>query len=297
MVHLPRVNYVKGSTTGNLQELVFANARAGYALLRTGTQSDLYVTLNGANSWHREVIASNATILHLVATPSEIYAIIAQCSKANVCRHYRLARSALTASTWMTSILPAPSPDSGIGVGAYGPNVWVSEQSRMAALLFTSHDQGRTFTHSSARGLVSINGCDLSATSSSTLWAQCPTGMMVSFLHSRDGGAHWTAVAGREFAGTGGGSFDPVSGTLAYIGYGDVSPAGAKNLFRVTNGGRTATAEGRLKCSNLNGLIFTDVSDGLAACVQTATPDSTVLLGTSDGGATWKKVTSFYDRF
>jgi hypothetical protein len=197
----------------------------------------------------------------------------------------------------MTSILPAPSPDSGIGVGAYGPNVWVSEQSRMAALLFTSHDQGRTFTHSSARGLVSINGCDLSATSSSTLWAQCPTGMMVSFLHSRDGGAHWTAVAGREFAGTGGGSFDPVSGTLAYIGYGDVSPAGAKNLFRVTNGGRTATAEGRLKCSNLNGLIFTDVSDGLAACVQTATPDSTVLLGTSDGGATWKKVTSFYDRF
>lgn len=214
-----------------------------------------------------------------------------------MCKHYRLARSALTASKWATSKLPAPSPDSGIRIGAFGPNVWVSEQSRMAALMFTSHDQGRTFTHSSARGLVSTNGCGLIATSWSTLWAQCPTGMMVSFPYSRDGGTHWTAVAGPEFAGPGGGAFDPVSSTLAYIGYGDVSPAGAKNLFRITNGGRTAAAEGRLKCSNLNCLIFTGVSDGLAACVQTATPASTVLMGTSDGGTAWKKVTSFYDRF
>jgi hypothetical protein len=114
--------------------------------------------------------------------------------------------------------------------------------------------------------------------------------MQVSFFYSGDGGVNWNSLSVKQFAGTGGGAFDPVSSTVAYLAYGLSDSPGPKNLYRVTNDGRTMTAVGKLSCNIVNGLVFTNAMHGLAACDRSNTQATTYLLHTSDGGATWSKV-------
>jgi photosystem II stability/assembly factor-like uncharacterized protein len=163
--------------------------------------------------------------------------------------------------------------------------------------LLTSHDQGQTFTRKSSPEIGSVYACRMTATSNKTLWADCPTGMAVSFLYSGDGGATWNRVPDHTFMGTGGGYFDPVSSTLAYLDFGPADSPGAKNLYRISNEGSTVKAVGKLPCKIADGLVFTDALHGFAACDKNQTYASTVLLQTSNGGLTWKENASFYDPF
>ena len=112
----------------------------------------------------------------------------------------------------------------------------------------------------------------------------------VLLLDSGDGGTSWNRAPTNQFMGTGGGAFDPVSSDLAYLDYGLTLPSGARNLYRITNSGRTMTAVGRLAGNNVYGLVFTDATHGLAACVRDSTDATTYLLRTSDGGATWRRM-------
>ncbi len=77
--------------------------------------------------------------------------------------------------------------------------------------------------------MVSINGCGLDLVTPEDAWAQCPTGMLVSFFYSSDGGARWESVPQRPFAGTGGGFLAPTWNSLAYIDYGETP----NNFYRV----------------------------------------------------------------
>ncbi len=110
---------------------------------------------------------------------------------------------------------------------------------------------------------------------------------------SGDAGVHWIDVSGLEYAGTGGGYFDPVSRSLAYLDYGQTGPSRPKNLFRITNAGRTSTPVGTLRCDGAWGLVFTGATHGLAVCNRSYKLTSTYLLRTSDGGTTWSRVTLF----
>jgi photosystem II stability/assembly factor-like uncharacterized protein len=294
---LPRIHYESDSLTGNLDQLVFATADDGYALMGVGAPTSLYVTLDGAGSWRREVIARNTTILGFTATTRELYAVIANCSKSLACTHYQLARSTLTARTWSFVPLPEWPTDVGVGMGAYGSTVWLTQQSTQTVWLLTSHDQGTTFTRKSAPEIGSVYACRMTATSSMTLWADCPTGMAVSFLFSGDGGTTWNRVPDRQFSGTGGGFFDPVSRSLAYLDFGPADSPGSKNLYRITNDGLSVKAVGKLPCKIADGLVFIDAQHGFAACDQNSSYASTVFLQTSNGGVTWKKNASFYDPF
>ena len=114
--------------------------------------------------------------------------------------------------------------------------------------------------------------------------------MLVAFFHSGDGGVLWNSLPTKEFSGTGGGAFDPLSTTDAYLAYGLVNSPGKNNLYRVTNEGRTMTSVGRLPCNSVYGLVFTSVANGLAACQVSSTQSTDYLLRTSNGGATWRKV-------
>jgi hypothetical protein len=107
----------------------------------------------------------------------------------------------------------------------------------------------------------------------------------------------WVNVSGLGYAGTRGGHFDPVSSSLAYLDYGQTGPSRPKNLFRITNAGRTSTTAGVVRCDDVSGLVFTDANHGLAICDHFYELASTDLVGTSDGGATWSRALSFVERF
>jgi photosystem II stability/assembly factor-like uncharacterized protein len=294
---LPPIHYEADSLTGNLDQLVFANSDDGYALMGVGTPTTLYVTLNGAGSWHREVIASGTMILGFTATSHELYAVVAHCSKSSVCSHYEIARSALTAQAWTVSPLSKWPRDVGVGMGAFGSTVWLTQQSTQTVWLLTSHDGGTTFTRKSAPGIGSVYACRMTATSPTTLWADCPTGMAVSFLYSGDSGTTWNRVPDGQFAGTGGGFFDPVSNALAYLDFGPADSPGTRNLYRITDEGLDLKAVGKLPCKIANGLVFIDALHGFAACDQNDTFPSTIFLQTTNGGRTWHRNASFYDPF
>lgn len=127
----------------------------------------------------------------------------------------------------------------------------------------------------------------MTATSAVTLWAQCPTGMEEQFYFSDDGGARWTLISPvSQISGTGGAYFDPVSTSTGYLDVGFPHD----DLFRITKDAHSHRFEGTLKCDDP--LVFTTASDGLTLCGGLSSRSSR-LLRTTDGGATWTRVTNF----
>ena len=106
----------------------------------------------------------------------------------------------------------------------------------------------------------------------------------------------WVNVCGLGYASTGCGYFDPVSSSLAYLDCGQTGTSRPKNLFRITNAGRTSTTSGVLHCDDVSRLVFTDANHGQAISDHFYELASTYLVGTSDGGATWSRATSFFER-
>ena len=287
--HLPPISSASGSSLGNLSQLTFANAHDGYASLEVGDSFVWYATTNGARSWRRLSAGPGESIVRLDPTPGELYAIIAHCIRAFTCSNYHLAHSPLAGDRWTKEPVPGPLASGDFSLSASGTNVWINLQGREVPLLFTSHNQGRTFSQRSASSLVSVVACAVTPTSSSVLWAECPTGMLVSFFYSGDAGAKWRSISRYAFAGTGGGTFDPVSSSLAYLDFGPYSK-GSKDLYRITNSGKTMRAVGNLACTSTNYLDFVDSTDALAICQMNGSTSSTSLVRTSNGGEVWTKV-------
>jgi hypothetical protein len=167
--------------------------------------------------------------------------------------------------------------------------VWISEQPRGPAVIFVSHNGAKSFTKVTLPNLLSVNGCQLTAESARMLWAECPTGMQESFAYSRDAGTTWSYFHQNQFFGTGGGHFDPVSATLAFLDYGATRP-----LVRYDGIGPLPTTVGVLSCSKINSsleaLDFTNQSDGIALCQPDDGTTSGRLEVTGDGGHDWTSV-------
>jgi photosystem II stability/assembly factor-like uncharacterized protein len=294
-VSLPLIASERGEPTGDLRGLDFVTATDGFALVGENYPIALYETTNGARSWQRVSVHTGESITGLAVTPRLIYAVTAHCSASgDTCRDYHVDRSTLSAEHWTITPLPhsvaalVDSGDFNLDISAYKSDVWINEVTHAGSSIFTSHDEGVTYVASSANNLASVNGCGLTALSTTSLWAQCPTGMMESFFHSSNGGATWSNIVQKQFAGTGGGAFDPVSPTLAYLAYGAMRP-----LVRISDAGAVATNLGRLDCSkvnsSINALFFSDKDHGLALCLPGDSAKSAELLRTSDGGSTWSR--------
>jgi hypothetical protein len=111
---------------------------------------------------------------------------------------------------------------------------------------------------------------------------------MADFFYSHDGGARWSTIPTGLYSNTGGGTFDPVSNTLAYLDYGQsVATAG---LYRITGAGRHLVDVGSLPCASVESLVFSDEAHGLAQCLKSTAVSSAHLVQTSDGGASWHRV-------
>ena len=291
-VSLPPIPPNPETATGMLTSLVFANAHVGYALLGGGSgdlghnhPSVLYATFNGAKTWHKETIAKGDSILAFEASTSEIYAVTARCHGITLpCQDYQLARSTLAAKEWIARSLPGYSAGLEIGLfGVYGSNVWLDVT--QLGLIDTSHDFAKNFTQESHPRMGSPGTCDLTATSASTIWAKCPTGMLANFQLSTDGGVRWRVIPTPEYSNTGGGNFDPVSSSLAYF---DQGP-GAKNtkIYRIVNSSRDLVFVGAVSCHQSLSYVFTSKTRGLALCLTGPSLSSSQLLSTFNGAASW----------
>ncbi len=282
-----------GIANTTLSRLVFANPSDGYAVVGRNYPLKLYATSNGAKTWRLVGLPSTSDLLNLTVTSSLVYATTAKCpAQDGNCGDYRVWRSSLTLQHWTE--LPAlwttgsgPKDNYyGPDVSAIGDTVWELETGFQKITLWTSHNEGRTFSRVNAPDLGSVAGCSLTPESMNDLWAECPTGMEVAFLVSHDAGQQWHHISQGLFSGTGGGSFDPISSQVAYLDYGLVKIRGS-NLFRLSDGGLVPSAVDDLKCSNVS-ILFTSVSKGLADCGKNFT--SSELERTINGGSSWKSV-------
>lgn len=281
----------------NSYELVFANPEVGFAEVGLVSTSTFYVTFNGAKTWHKEKLPFGNRIAGFATTSKNVYAVTVNFEKklnegdgGNT--DYRLAQSSLTSLHWSSTPIPNSNFTWGFlgPIAAFGSNIWISEQ-RSHDLLVRSHNYGKTLTTLVLRfpTLGSTAGCALTATSLATLWAQCPTGMDLQFYYSDDGGARWTLIDPvSQISGTGGGYFDPVSSNLGYLDVGLQND----DLYRITNDAHSAKFVGTFKCVDVNPLVFTSETEGLALCGGNYNPPSRIFR-TTNGGATWTRVTIF----
>jgi hypothetical protein len=285
---LPPVGPAAGSVTGTLDDLVFATASVGFALIGTPGATRLYGTVDGARTWRRWTVTVPGVAESIATTAASVYLEVAYCAvTVPYCQNFRLASSPLTSDRWTSTRIPV-SATSAAGsffgpVAAYGSNVWITETGSRAFIAHSS-DSGRHLSLIETPELLAVTGCRLTATSPIALWAQCSTGMLEGFWFSGNDAQAWTYVSTpRPVSGTGGGYFDPVSSTLAYLAGG----ASFDTLERITDAARTVTAVGRLACPDLLALVFVDVDHGLAAC---SAYTWSYLERTDDGGATWHRV-------
>jgi hypothetical protein len=285
-----------GGTT--LNQLAFANENDGYLVAAGTSTATLYATTNDARSWQRVLVVKGQ--IALTVTASDVFMRIVNCIPiTSKCGQMYVRRSTLSLKRW-TSLPVLWKTGSGAhqvlygpSIASYGTHVWELETAANANYLWTSHNNGRTFSRvrEAFPVLVSINGCEMTPMSATALWAECPTGMQVSFWHTSDAGRLWRPVKQAPFAGTGGGEFDAVSANLAYIDYGSDSTAVRLNLYRVTDAGRRSVPVSELACTSVDEMTFTDASHGLVDCTHnTMNSFRTELLRTSDGGVTWSRV-------
>ncbi len=276
----------------SLARLDFANERDGFALVSYGDFGmTLYATSDGAHTW-RVVQREDEGQIRVFVSDTQIFVSSVHCAPRTMnCTQWVTRRSGLAAATW--SLVPrlwttGTGPTDvyyGPEIAALGRTVWELETG--PDVLWTSHDDGRTFVRSSLTfpQLVSVSGCSLYPMSALALWAECPTGLEVSFWHTSDGGAVWSPVSQGQFSGTGGGAFAPVTSSVAYLDYG--AALGRENVVRLSDAGRHAQSVSELSCTEA-WMLFTTVARGLAVCDKNLT--SNLLERTSNGGATWSPV-------
>jgi hypothetical protein len=274
-----------------LDRLEFANVNDGFALVADGDfGTTLYATSNGARTW-RKVDRIVKGQMEVAISSSQIFVTTVHCVPRTLnCSQFLTRRSSLAARQWVT--VPrlwntgAGARDAyyGPSIAAYGRNVWELETA--PDYLWTSRNDGRNFVRSNLTfpQLTSVSGCSLYPKTRLVLWAECPTGMQVSFWYSSDGGTVWRQVSQTQFFGTSGGAFDPVTKTIAYLDYGAASD---DKFVRLSDGGREARSISELKCTEVS-LTFTTVARGLALCNENDTEYS--LRRTENGGVTWSSV-------
>jgi len=285
VLSLPPVAPVSCEPTGDVTSLQFATSSDGVLVEKVGGRPVLYVTNDGATTWRRwGALAPTAS--DVLAAPRGISYLASTCSAMGLCRHYRLVAAPWAAPSWTSRPVALAALSTGVGHSVWASSVWIDQQTSRGLVIHYSRDAGATYTEWLARPLGAVTTCALTATSGAHLWAQCPTGMEVSFFVSGDAGRHWAAVSRFPFSGTGGGGFDPVSSTLAFLDYGHYWVGGPRDLFRVSGDG-TAVAVGTVPCLSVERLDFVDARRGVALCYPQSNQVTGALVATADAGRTW----------
>ncbi len=278
-----------------LESLVFANARDGLFLTRNGhgDPSHVYATTDAGERWQPVDFGGTTVTRQLVASGNVFDALLEHCTHISTgqCTGYTQARSRAGSAHWSFSVFPPHDvlhpPDASAAMGALGAQLWItylSPKVPVAQLAVSAGGQPPRFSIFGQPRLGGVVACALAPVPDGVIWANCPTGMMVSELRSTDGGHRFTTVW--SYAGTGGIAFDPVTADLAYRYLGLDSPA----VERSTDGGRTFIRVGTLPFAQgpVTRLLFLDEADGFA--LGSTSDGPAALLQTIDGGSSWSPV-------
>jgi photosystem II stability/assembly factor-like uncharacterized protein len=291
-----------GSSTGSLDQLVFANAEDGYATEDFWSkQSTLYATFNGGDSWHREQIKGASNIQSLTSSPTSFYAITERCDATHAhCTDWHLSTTRVATSSWTSTPVPNDflrhvDPSFGIQLAAYGDSTWILAQTKGGAqqVLASSTNGGRSFSVETVRDLGGAATCSLVSMSTSALWATCAQGMQLSeLLYSSDGGGHWGYRPEQYPDAPAFGYFDPISSDVAYAANG-YDTNNARTIFQVLANSGRLDAVGHLPTNDntFYFLAFVNSQQGVAYAFygQGATQP---IWSTDDGGRTWRQVTT-----
>jgi hypothetical protein len=293
-VSLPPLQHFRDGIGGTtLESLSFASELNGYALVGTTSTVTLFVTHDGATTWQKISALPGLQFqrISVSGTGTLVYATMAKCKSFNDdCVDLTVAKSALWPVHWTALQLPS-IPNNGLNggipdVSADVTTVWLSEWENNAEVIWRSTNEGATFHKTTEPKLVSINGCSLDLVIPEDAWAQCSTGMLVSFFYSSDAGAHWVNIPQRPYGGTSGGFFAPTWNSVAYIDYGQTP----NNVYRVNMRDDVAAHMGELNCDITESPVFM-ADGGLVVCTTNrGDSSSSALFSTSDGGTVWHKI-------
>ncbi len=193
--------------------------------------------------------------------------------------------------------LPVPVPagaDQVATMAVRGSDLWFSvttAATQSNQLLVASSNSGTTFATYKSPCFAGLGGA-IEASSSTVLWAVCPTGMLAEAFRSTDSGAQWSALSSA-------GEMDnsaqlaPASGTTAVLEQGSQGP-----VLRTDDGGATwhtvyPSANGAW---SWNWTGFTDSNTGSALRSEASAPANwpwpngpspEQLWRSTDGGTTW----------
>lgn len=291
------------SDTGSIRTLIFANASDGYALQRSNdgeliydNPSTVFYTTDGGGTWHATSFGRGLGVFGLVASANEFYVVLGRCRTkegGSFCGGYRLERSSAGSMSWTTVPIPGTGALDGsrINLGAGSSRtvvVYQSETSGKLSLFEAGAGRSPLVTVTAEPPLRAGNGCVPYPMAHDTIWVLCYGGMTETWLRSTDGGRHferiWTVFQ------TGGSVFVPVNNEIAYRS--DLMTQ--IPIQRTTDGGRTWTAFGHSSEARIPQILLDD-EDGFSVVPLTwnprAVPETTSLMQTLNGGATWRTLT------
>ena len=289
-----------GSPPASVDVLQFANHEDGYAYSAYSFGSDdeqatLYWTGNGGRTWQLAPLRfSESRPPSMVITSGRAYLLDCENYLADGdCESQELASSVVTSDTWMTTRLQPPVDEATqpVGLASFGSKVWLIAAGAGAnAALLVSDDGGRSFASLPSTGLGGL-ACGATATSDTTLWGFCATGLLDYAARSTDGGRHFALLPGwnRGFKGgaANSGQILPLSNTEA--------------IFRLAVPGMWLTRNGGAHFSPVRfsslwqnpnyifSIAFASATTWLVLGVQDP-GENNPMWRTTDGGRSWQQV-------
>lgn len=284
-----------GSPPASVDTLQFANHEDGYANSQESYDkpASIYWTGNGGRTWQLVPLRfPESRSPSIVIASGRAYLLIPDdCLADGGCESQELASSTVTSDTWLTTRpqLPVDEAVLPVGLAAFGSKVWLIGAGENADLL-VSDNAGRSFASLPSTGMGGL-ACDATATSATTLWGFCATGMMGYALRSIDGGRDFILLPGwnRGFKGgaANSGQILPLSDTKA--------------IFRPGGSGMWLTRDGGAHFSPVRfSSLWQNPNYGFSIAFASATTwlvlgaqepgENNLMWRTTDGGRSWQRV-------
>jgi photosystem II stability/assembly factor-like uncharacterized protein len=286
-------------TAEGINTLLFADTTDGYAF-STGPTGAFFDTHDGGEQWAQPGFLSGRELLAFGTGAGYALALVGSCPNGS-CTSLGLERSPVGADDWVALPVPVPAgADQVATMTVHGSHLWFSvttSATQANQLLVASTDSGTSFVTYKSPCFAGLGGT-LQASSSSVLWAVCPTGMLSEAFGSEDGGAQWVGLSST-------GEMDnsaqlaPASATTAVL-----VESGQGPLLRTDDGGATwhtvyPSGNGALSWTWMG---FTDSGTGSALRTEATAPAGwpwpngplpEQLWRSTDGGTTWSGPVSF----
>jgi hypothetical protein len=284
---LPPYGRLARTPQGTVMAMLFVTPQIGYILEGNSEAQHLFVTTNGARSWHQSSIPRDDTIWGLTATSSHLYALFLHCSSAtDGCNYMELVHAPLRASYWRGVKIPVGNfYDEPLGaVAGHGEMEMFTELSKEGETIYVSHNGGRSFVSSTHPNLKGSRGCALMAEDVQRVWAVCTSATHESFHLTDDSGSSWSVFVRQPHNVEPTGIFALAGSDFAYVYTG----GSRGNIVRMNLGANREHVVGTIGCDSVANMSFVNTSDGYAIC--NLANGATALVRTKSGGESWNLV-------